>query len=115
MELGLGIDHRLKLSEQDHAALAVEAAALGYTSIWTPAVASSAPFERCRGWSAASGLTSGIAVLPLPSWRPEDLEAQARATRTANRGRFILGIGSGAARRGAPTLVRDAIARLRSA
>lgn len=36
MDIGLGLDATLNLSFADQAALAQEAARLGYTSLWTP-------------------------------------------------------------------------------
>src|SRR5437868_3441435 len=45
MEIGLGVDTRFSLSDDDHAALAREAAALGYQSLWTPIGNTPEPFE----------------------------------------------------------------------
>src|SRR5438552_14445089 len=36
MEIGLGVDSRFNLSQDDQRAIAEESAALGYTSLWTP-------------------------------------------------------------------------------
>src|SRR5206468_12933627 len=36
MEIGLGVDSRFGLTDDDQRTLANEAAALGYTSLWTP-------------------------------------------------------------------------------
>ena len=57
MEIGLGIDGRLVLSDTEQADLAAEAALLGYTSLWTPN--GNDPFGLCARWHAASGLRTG--------------------------------------------------------
>src|SRR5712691_4597972 len=61
MEIGLGIDSRFALSEHDQRTIALEAAALGYTSLWTPAGNTREPFDTCAIWTQSSGLPSGVA------------------------------------------------------
>ena len=93
MQIGLGIDGRLVLSDTEQDAVAAEAAALGYTSLWTPA--GEDPFGLCARWHAASGLETGISVLPIQSWSAERLIAETRPTVARMGRRFILGVGAG--------------------
>ncbi|HEX9494286.1 MAG TPA: LLM class flavin-dependent oxidoreductase [Candidatus Limnocylindria bacterium] len=97
MEIGLGIDHRLVLSATEQADVAAEAAVLGYGSIWTPH-RDDDPFALCALWHQASGLGTGISVLPLQRWSADRLIAGARMARERSAGRFILGVGSGSER-----------------
>ena len=93
MKIGLGIDSRLALSNAEQDAVATEAAALGYTSLWTPAGPD--PFGLCARWEAASGLETGISVLPIQSWSAERLIAETGRTVARTGRRFILGVGAG--------------------
>ena len=93
MQIGLGIDGRLVLSDTEQDAVAAEAAALGYTSLWTPA--GEDPFGLCARWHAASGLETGISVLPIQSWNAERLIEGTRPTFARTGRRFILGVGAG--------------------
>ena len=93
MKIGLGIDSRLALSDAEQDAVASEAAALGYTSLWTPAGPD--PFGLCARWQAASGLETGISVLPIQSWNAERLIEGTRPTFARTGRRFILGVGAG--------------------
>ena len=94
MKIGLGIDSRLVLSDAEQDEVATEAAVLGYTSLWTPAGPD--PFGLCARWHAASGLETGISVLPIQSWAAERLIAEAqRLSFARSGGRFILGVGAG--------------------
>ena len=96
MQIGLGIDGRLVLSDTEQDAVAAEAAALGYTSLWTPARPDTDdPFDLCARWHAASGLETGISVLPIQSWTAERLIAEAQPALARSGGRFILGVGAG--------------------
>src|SRR6266540_5976113 len=102
MDIGIGLDARLGLSEQELKTLVREAAQLGYTSAWTPAsgVGRDA-FHTCAGWHAASaevtpgGITTGISVVPAPVWTAPTLASQAGTVGELTGGRFILGIGTG--------------------
>ncbi|MEA2662297.1 MAG: 5,10-methylenetetrahydromethanopterin reductase [Chloroflexota bacterium] len=94
MEIGLGIDGRLVLSDTEQADVAAEAAVLGYTSVWTPA-RDDDPFALCARWHRASGLATGISVLPLQRWDAKRLIAGTRRTLEQTAGRFTLGVGSG--------------------
>ena len=96
MEIGLGIDSRLVLSDAEQDDIAAEAAALGYTSVWTPARED--PFGLCVRWHAASGLETGISVLPIQLWSADRLIAGARTALERTGGRFILGVGAGSVR-----------------
>src|SRR5260221_7350089 len=89
MEIGLGIDGRLVLSDAEQAAVAAEAAQLGYTSLWTPNRDDA--FELCARWHAASGLATGISVLPIGRWSAEALIEGTRTTLGQTGGRFVLG------------------------
>jgi hypothetical protein len=113
MQIGLGLDGRLRLSEADHDAIAREAAALGYTSLWTPAREDD-PFERCVRWHRASGLATGISVLPLQLWDRDRLIAGARAAAAATGGTFVLGVGAGSLRDAPIRRLRELAADLRA-
>ena len=113
MNIGLGIDGRLVLSDAEQADVAIEAARLGYTSIWTPAGAD--PFGLCARWHAASGLETGISVLPIQSWTAERLIANTRPTFARTGRRFILGVGAGNVRDRPIAALRELAAVLRAA
>ncbi|HEV2009519.1 MAG TPA: LLM class flavin-dependent oxidoreductase [Candidatus Limnocylindria bacterium] len=111
MEIGLGIDGRLVLSDTEQADVAAEAAALGYASLWTPA-RDDDPFLLCARWHQASGLATGISVLPLQRWSPEQLVAGTRMALERTAGRFTLGVGSGTERDAPIRKMRDLAAIL---
>lgn len=113
MDIGLGIDGRLKLSDAEQQDVAAEAAVLGYSSLWTPN-RDDDPFALCARWHQASGLWTGISVLPLGRWTADRLIA---GTRTACRGtgdRFILGVGSGSIQEAAIRTMRETASALRA-
>jgi len=112
MEIGLGIDGRLVLSDAEQADVAAEAAGLGYTSLWTPNRDDA--FELCAKWHAASGLDTGISVLPIGRWSTAALVAGARTTRERTGGRFVLGVGSGSERDKPIKKMRDLASSLRA-
>jgi alkanesulfonate monooxygenase SsuD/methylene tetrahydromethanopterin reductase-like flavin-dependent oxidoreductase (luciferase family) len=95
METGVVLGRELGLSEEDRTGLVGEAAELGYTSAWTNSGPDLAGVETCRRWFDASGLTTGIAVVPTPGMDLAPLVRAARALGEASNGRFILGIGAG--------------------
>ncbi len=73
-------------------------AELGYQSAWTPAAGPGEgrdAFQRCLDWHRATGLTTGISVVPADRWPPEVLAGRAREVWEATGGRFVLGVGSG--------------------
>ena len=113
MQIGLGIDGRLVLSDTEQDAVAAEAAALGYTSLWTPA--GEDPFGLCARWHAASGLETGISVLPIQSWSAERLIAETRPTFARTGRRFILGVGAGNVRDRPIAALRELAGVLRKA
>jgi len=114
MEIGLGVDSRFSLSDEDQRALAQEGAALGYTSLWTPIGNTREPFDICCMWHESSRLPTGIAVAPLSSWPVEDLSPIARETFERCGGKFTLGVGAGRLTKTPIRVMRDAIARLRT-
>lgn len=111
--IGLGIDARLALSDDEQRSVAAEAATLGYTSLWTPAGPD--PFALCALWHEASGLETGISVLPLQRWSVDQLVAGARATRARTDGHFVMGVGAGSEREAPIKRMRETIDALRSA
>ena len=113
MEIGLGVDSRFALSDDDQRALAGEAKALGYTSLWTPIGNTREPFDACATWTQSSGLPTGIAVAPLSSWPIEDLITASKETSDRCQGRFTLGIGAGRTSEAPIRVMRDAIGVLR--
>jgi hypothetical protein len=112
MEIGLGIDSRLVLSAREQADIAAEAALLGYTSLWTPAREDD-PFALCALWHQASGLETGISVLPLQRWSAERLIEGTRRARERTAGTFILGVGAGSERDAPIRKMRDLASSLR--
>ena len=114
MEIGLGVDSRFALSEDDQRALAHEAAALGYTSLWTPIGNTREPFDICAIWHQASALPTGIAVAPLSSWPIDYLASVSKETLGRCRGKFTLGIGAGRTSDAPIGAMRKAIDALRT-
>jgi alkanesulfonate monooxygenase SsuD/methylene tetrahydromethanopterin reductase-like flavin-dependent oxidoreductase (luciferase family) len=96
MQIGLGLDGRLGLTFDQHRQLAAEAAGLGYSSLWSPAGAAGPDsFHVCSAWSQASGLETGISVVPAPNWTVPTLASEAATLGVISGGKFILGIGPG--------------------
>src|SRR6267378_3824432 len=114
MELALGVDSRFVLSADDQRALAQEAVALGYASLWTPVGNTREPFDVCATWTGSSGLPTGIAVAALSAWSIEDLATLSKETADRCRGRFTLGVGAGRLADAPIRIMRDAIAELRA-
>ncbi|MDP9246434.1 MAG: LLM class flavin-dependent oxidoreductase [Chloroflexota bacterium] len=112
MEIGLGIDSRLVLSATEQQDVAAEAAVLGYTSLWTPA-RDDDPFALCARWHQASGLETGISVLPIEDWSVDRLIVGTRKTLERAAGRFVLGVGAGNVRDAPIRKMRDLAAALR--
>jgi alkanesulfonate monooxygenase SsuD/methylene tetrahydromethanopterin reductase-like flavin-dependent oxidoreductase (luciferase family) len=95
MRFGVGIDPAQGLSEADESSLLRRAAELGYESAWTPSGPDAAAFDRCVRRFHASGLITGISVVPA-SGRPASFYANhAARVWAASGGRFVLGVGSG--------------------
>lgn len=116
MQIGVGIDPTLVLSEDEQQRLAREAAGLGYHSLWTTAPPEGGdPFRLCEAWYAASGLQTGVSVVPMPAWPIDRLAARAAAARTRTDGRLILGVGAGVERRAPIRLMRETARSLRTA
>lgn len=113
MEIGLGVDSRFALSDDDQRTVAHQAAALGYQSLWTPIGSTREPFDICVTWHQASGLETGIAVAPLSAWSIDDLTSISKETFERCRGRFTLGIGVGLASDAPIRVMRQAIGALR--
>jgi alkanesulfonate monooxygenase SsuD/methylene tetrahydromethanopterin reductase-like flavin-dependent oxidoreductase (luciferase family) len=103
MQIGLGLDATLGLSFDDQAVLAREAARLGYSSLWTPEGAGEDAFQVCaHRWAASreaveGGLTTGISVSPVGQRTAFGLAMSAGTLSKLTGGRFILGVGTGAA------------------
>lgn len=103
MDIGIGLDFTLGLSFEEQQQISAEAAALGYTSIWTPEGVSEDAFQLCAmRWAATTsavpgGVTTGIAVSPVAARTPFGFATSAGTLSKMTGGRFILGIGSGGA------------------
>lgn len=102
MEIGIGLDQSLKLPFPAQRELVRRAAALGYTSAWTPSGATTPDaFQTCVQWSMASadgisgGLLTGISVVPAPVWSPVILGNMAATASELTEGHLILGVGAG--------------------
>jgi alkanesulfonate monooxygenase SsuD/methylene tetrahydromethanopterin reductase-like flavin-dependent oxidoreductase (luciferase family) len=114
VEIGLGIDSRFALSDADHRAIAREASALGYTSLWTPIGNTREPFDICTTWHQTSGLLTGIAVAPVSAWPIDHLASVAKETLERTDGKFTLGIGAGQITQAPVRVMREAIDSLRA-
>tara|TARA_Y100000590_G_scaffold227562_1_gene256862 strand:- start:34 stop:1077 length:1044 start_codon:yes stop_codon:yes gene_type:complete len=101
MDVGVGLDGTLGLSFFEEAFLSVEAAKMGYSSIWTPEGPGLDSFLVCsQRWAASAsvvsgGVTTGISVSPVGLRTPFSLAMSAGTVSKLTDGRFILGIGSG--------------------
>lgn len=113
MEIGLGIDSRFALGPEAHQRIARDAARLGYKSLWTPIGSDRGPFDICAVWHEASGLATGIAVVPLSGWSVDAVASVARETFERCRGQFTLGIGSGRTTSAVIRSMREAASSLR--
>ena len=114
MEIGLGIDQRLGLTVAQLRDLAPQARALGYRSIWTNASADYDPVVLCTAWHAASGLRTGISVVPIARNPPVVLGLEARTAHELTGGTFTLGIGAGSVTEKPIGAVRSYVAEVRT-
>ncbi|MGE0881071.1 MAG: LLM class flavin-dependent oxidoreductase [Acidimicrobiia bacterium] len=103
MQIGLGIDPTLALTYAEQAQIAREAAALGYTSIWTPEGTGEDSFLICHlRWAASAevvegGIGTGISVSPVAVRTPLGFAMSAGTLSAITGGKFVLGIGAGTA------------------
>ena len=95
MRLGFSIDPRQALSEVDELHLVELGAQLGYQEAWTPSGPDAAAFDRCLRWHSASGLPTGISVVPASGQPPTFYAEHARRVWEGTGGEFVLGVGSG--------------------
>src|SRR5262245_38031717 len=95
MEVGFSIDPLQGLAEAEELRLVRLGADLGYRSAWTPSGPDEAAFERCIRWHRATGLPTGISVVPASGQPAAFYAEQARRTWEATGGAFVLGVGSG--------------------
>ena len=96
MKIGIGLDARLGLPFDQLRAAALEAARLGFESVWTPAGGVPDSFHVCAAWSHDTSLRTGISVVPAARmWTPLALAAQAATLAQLSAGRFVLGLGTG--------------------
>ncbi|HLF08289.1 MAG TPA: LLM class flavin-dependent oxidoreductase [Dehalococcoidia bacterium] len=103
MEIGIGLDPTLGLSYEEQAQVSAEAARAGYQSIWTPENIAEDSFLTCAlRWQATrdvipGGLGTGIGVSPVGLRTPMGFAMSAGTMGKMTGGRFVLGIGTGAA------------------
>jgi alkanesulfonate monooxygenase SsuD/methylene tetrahydromethanopterin reductase-like flavin-dependent oxidoreductase (luciferase family) len=101
MEIGVGLDVRLRLSYPELRSLAREAVGLGYESAWTTSNVYEDAFQTCAQWSIATqdlvqgGIKTGIGVVPVPLWTPTSLAIAGGTLGKLTGGRFVLGLGCG--------------------
>ena len=95
MRIGFSIDPRQGLSEADELRLVELGAQLGYQSAWTPSGPDRAAFDRCVRWHGASGLPTGISVVPASGQPPAFYAEHAQRAWEGTGRRFTLGVGSG--------------------
>jgi alkanesulfonate monooxygenase SsuD/methylene tetrahydromethanopterin reductase-like flavin-dependent oxidoreductase (luciferase family) len=113
VEIGLGIDQRLGLPVAGLRDLADQAKRLGYQSLWTNASADYDPVVLCIAWHAASGLRTGISVVPITRNPPAVLGLAARTAHELTGGSFTLGIGAGAVTERPIAAVREYLGEVR--
>lgn len=114
MHLGFSLDFRLELRPEDEIELVRLGAELGYESAWTPAGGDESAFERCIRWHAASGLKTGISVVPAAAQPPEVYAGWALRAHQETGGNFVFGVGSGLMEHPAKGM-REYLPRLRQA
>jgi len=95
VRLGFSIDPRQALSEVDELQLVELGAELGYQEAWTPSGPDAAAFDRCLRWHSASGLPTGISVVPASGQPPTFYAEHARRVWEGTGSEFVLGVGSG--------------------
>ncbi len=95
VEVGFSIDPAQGLSRADELDCVRCAAELGYRSAWTPGRGDASAFDRCLAWHQASGLPTGVAVVPASGQPPEFYAQHAARVWEGSRGKFTLGVGSG--------------------
>jgi alkanesulfonate monooxygenase SsuD/methylene tetrahydromethanopterin reductase-like flavin-dependent oxidoreductase (luciferase family) len=96
MMIGVGLDSRLALPFDQLRSAAIEAAGLGFESVWTPAGGVPDSFHVCAAWAQDTGLRTGISVVPATRmWTPLGLAAQAATLAQLSSGTFVLGLGTG--------------------
>jgi len=105
MNIGVGLDPTLGLNLEEQNQLSEKAVSLGYQSIWTPEGTGQDSYQLCLNrWRATQkiipcGLDTGIAVSPI-IWRSPMAFAMTGGTISQiTDGKFIMGIGAGAAYR----------------
>ena len=102
MEIAVGLDRGLGLSWGQYRELGRYAVGLGYQSIWTNAANGRDSLHVCAQWSVATaevvagGIGTGISVIPIGYWSPTALASAAATVAEISRGKFVLGVGSGA-------------------
>lgn len=112
MRVGFSIDPRQELAQADELRLVELGARLGYQSAWTPSGPDEAAFDRCLRWHAASGLPTGISVVPASGQAPAFYAEHARRAWEGTGRRFVLGVGSGRMTQAAARM-REYLAELR--
>jgi len=95
VRIGFSIDPRQELAEADELRLVELGARLGYDSAWTPSGPDRSAFDRCLRWHAASGLPTGISVVPASGQPPEFYAEHAARAWEGTGHRFTFGVGSG--------------------
>jgi 5,10-methylenetetrahydromethanopterin reductase len=96
MMIGVGLDARLGLPFDQLRVAGIQAARLGFESLWTPAGGVPDAFHVCAAWSQDTSLRTGISVVPAARmWTPPSLAAQAATLAQLSSGRFVLGLGTG--------------------
>lgn len=112
MRIGFSIDPRQELAEADELRLVELGARLGYDSAWTPSGPDQAAFDRCLRWHAASGLPTGISVVPASGQPPAFYAEHAGRVWMETGHQFTFGVGSGRLDRAAERM-REYLGELR--
>lgn len=94
MKIGVGLDSRLGLTAWQLLDLAPLVKDRGYSSIWTNAGTDYDPIGMCVAWNQATGLETGVSVVPIAR-NPAAVLALAARTAFDLSETFTLGIGSG--------------------
>ena len=93
--VGFSLDPRQGLAAGDALRLVRLGAELGYQSAWTPAGPDATAFDSCLTWFKATGLRTGIAVVPASGQPAAFYADHAQRVWEETKGTFVLGVGSG--------------------
>ncbi len=110
--VGFSLDPGLGLNDDAEASMVSDAASLGYASAWTPSAATRDSIDRCMRWHAASGLATGVLVVPADGTSATEVGDWGRGAFERTARTFVLGVGAGRLKHAARAM-RTYLAELR--